>query len=294
MKRLNNQQMAEFVRTGLLKFDGIIPPEVCAAALEEVRTKEKITLMNEGRQTVAEMAANPKSPDWPAAILKNESLLGALHSLVGEDFVVDEIRTHHRGVPGGADNREMSTIGFHYDAIMDARPHSFDVNLSFFPHEITPDMGGTAFVPGSQFRRVRSDFARCQQFRGAIQTVCPVGTVALWHSNLWHAAPAILSDKERTMLYLRLSPTLPQQQLWDMTDYDPEAVRQEFLKGAPWWGIDYPMEIAVRARHWRYLSGDHSFDINGYWSKAFAAFEDDLRDPIFRGVIETSPPYALG
>ena len=36
---LNTKQMAEFVTNGFLKFDGIIPKELCDAALKEMETR---------------------------------------------------------------------------------------------------------------------------------------------------------------------------------------------------------------------------------------------------------------
>ena len=78
----------------------------------------------------------------------------------------------------------------HADALIDVRPDAFDVQLMYYPQQVTWERGGTLSVPGSHLRRTNeSDTGRHQNLRGQDRLVCPAGTVVFLRHGLWHGGP---------------------------------------------------------------------------------------------------------
>ena len=69
------------------------------------------------------------------------------------------------------------------------------VLMLYYPHEVTPDMGPTALVPGTQYYMDDPD----AEAEGVALT-CAAGTVVITHYELWHRATANRSTQTRYML----------------------------------------------------------------------------------------------
>ena len=141
-------------------------------------------------------------------------------------------------------------------------------------------MGGTRFVPGSQFRVVsEAAIARYQNIVGQQQVICPAGTVMIFHKGLWHGGGLNRSEALRYMFKIRLRPT--QRPNWQSPDYDPsEPQRPIFWTGGlpdpnhlhtilttpePWFEADTGrLEYINRIHFWRYITADENFDAD-YW-----------------------------
>ena len=67
--------------------------------------------------------------------------------------------------------------------------------MLYYPHEVTPDMGPTALVPGTQYYMDNPD----AEAEGVALT-CAAGTVVITHYELWHRATANRSPQTRYML----------------------------------------------------------------------------------------------
>lgn len=258
---LSTAAMARFVRDGFLRFDAMIPETLSREVLDESREKKGV-LWGEGNVSVYDVF--PETTALGRA-LRLPALAGAIESLVGPDPRFDHLAAH-RTTPG-------KRIGpnWHQDAAYDRRRLAFDVQVSIFPEETTPEMGGTLFLPGSHFRRVHESAITCyHHFVGQVQTVCPAGTVVIWHHNLWHAACSNRSDRERSMLKLRLNPNVRQERLWNTEDlHDPEALApfDGLGSGFPWHGLEGRLEMMQRIRLWRFLTGDPTFDRTSWWTR---------------------------
>lgn len=83
----------------------------------------------------------------------------------------------------------------HADAITDVRPDAFDVQLTYYPQHVTPEMGGTLSVPGSHPRRI---------------------------------------NETRYMFKIRFNPTVRQRLLGDTSDLDDPRVAGERRAWFPW------------------------------------------------------------
>ncbi|MFI7636353.1 phytanoyl-CoA dioxygenase family protein [Nonomuraea sp. NPDC049400] len=252
---LTSVQVAGFVAAGYLRLDGVVPDELNDQAIDVLE------------------AGIPHSPyGTPAArafpegsfarrLIGLPAVAGALRSLVGPDPTVDHHAVHVR------EPREGHAQPLHADAIIDTRMDAFDVQLMYYPREVTADMGGTLVVPGSHLRRTNeSDTGRYQNLRGQTRLTCPAGTVMLLHHGIWHGGRRNDSSVRRYMFKIRFNPTVPQVRLWDTSDLDDPAVVAELGRRFPWYEqATGRLEVHNRVRLWRAMTNDPSFDIE-YWT----------------------------
>jgi hypothetical protein len=266
---LSSKQMAHFVAKGYLRFDELIPNDLNQAIMRDI----------DGGMVKSQPAGTPLSQCYlpPSAVgqmLRLPEVQGMIQSLVGPDPLFDHQAVHVR------QPHEDSAQHLHGDSTIDIRMH-FDIQLMYFPHDVTPDMGGTLILPGSHFRRINEmDIARYQNFIGQIQTVCKAGTLLIVHHGIWHCGRQNKSDRVRYMFKVRLNPAVRQLRLWNIDDLTDDDVRNQTIFGGsekkeniqsilgtqePWFEhADGRIEIINRARLWRFLTGDNSFDVH-YW-----------------------------
>lgn len=268
---LSSRQMASFVARGFLRFDALI---------EERINRDFLAQVELGR-TQSNPAGTRLSRCFPYGGPVKElvclpAVRGIIDSLVGPDPFFDHQAYHLRNT----DNQRSQHL--HSDATIDARLHRFDVQLFYFPHEVTAEMGGTRFVPGSHLRVVsETSVARYQNVRGQIHVVCPAGTLIAAHHGLWHAAGYNRSNVRRVMFKLRLNPRVKQTRLWNTDDLDqrslarrpahlpgdddPTDIQNILCSTEPWFEADgRRLEWVNRIVLWRALLGDESADAH-YW-----------------------------
>ena len=251
---LSSVRMAKFVAHGSLRLDAVVPAELNEEALSVLR--EGIPAVPYGTPLAETFAEG----SFPQRLLALPEVAGALYSLVGPDPTVDHHAIHIREAHGG-DAQDL-----HADAIIDVRSDAFDVQLMYYPHEVTLEMGGTLSVPGSHLRRINeSDIGRYQNLRGQTRLTCPAGTVVFLHHGIWHGGRRNDSDSDRSMFKIRFNPTVRQVRLWDTTDLADEAVAAELTTWFPWYETATGrLELHNRVRLWQTLVGDDSFDPD-YW-----------------------------
>lgn len=252
---LSSVQMARFASHGFLRLDSVVPDDINTAAMAAMR---------DGVPDVPYGIPLGKAfPDDSFAhrLVNLPAVAGALHSLVGPDPTVDHIAVHVR------EPNEGQAQPLHGDAIIDTRRDAFDVQLMYYPHEVTADMGGTLLVPGSHLRLTNeSDTGRYQNLRGQIRLTCPAGTILLLHHGIWHGGRCNDSARRRYMFKIRFNPTTPQVRLWDTTDLDDPEVRAELSAYFPWYEhATWRLEVYNRIALWRTLTDDNTFDID-YWA----------------------------
>lgn len=253
---LDSKQLARFVRDGYLRFDEVIPRDLCARWMEEIAAGCYAGYQREGA---------PFSEIWPAPLAAGEAfrlpaLRGIIESLVGPDPRYDHHCAHLRPAGGGKHQH------LHQDAEYDPRFEAFDIQISVFPHDVPPEMGGTLFLPGSHFRRVHTHDIGCyHNVVGQVQTSCAAGTVVVWHHNLWHAGRANRTADDRYMFKLRLNPMVRQRRLWNTDDLDDPEVRRTLQQGHRWQGRDQRLELMNRVALWRSLTGDPEFELSGFY-----------------------------
>ncbi len=261
---LNTKQMAQFVADGLLLFDELVPDELNRAACAEMEAG-----------VLRGKAGVPMDELWQdlavGQVIRLPAIQGMINSLVGPGSLYD-----HHAVHTVNANHDHGQI-WHADAIIDTRMH-FDVQFFYFAHDTPREVGGTMFLPGSQYRRVsESDIARYQNFLGQMPMVCKAGTVAVAHHGIWHCAQPNLTDNKRYMFKLRLNPAVRQKKLWNTDDIDDAEIPGLLNANHRWYGNEVRLEAVNRIKMWRFLTGDDSFDLSYWLSRLENAPENELR-----------------
>ena len=285
LERLNSKQMASFAARGFLRFDGRVPPDINELFMDEAGRRNA--------SSYAELIANSRIPEVPAGtglmeaypadtalgrLVRLPWVRGAIESLVGPGSLIDHHFLHVL-IPSGERGTTQHT---HQDSTIDPRL-TFDIQIMYFPHEVTPEMGGTRYVPGTHLRVVSEmAVARYQNIAGQEHVVCPAGTLVFAHHGLWHGGGRNRSERVRFMFKIRLNPTVRQQRLWDTSDLseaalaqrpifhvkerrDPDHIHSILTRGERWFENDTGrIEYINRIRFWRFLLGDDAFDAD-YW-----------------------------
>ncbi len=279
--RLTTRQMAQFVTDGYLRFDSIVPGHINDRVVDELgRLKdERHTPDGTGPpDSLTPFVDCYPPPSLIGEYLRLPEIVGIVESLVGPGSVFDHDWTHH--LPAGSQYQQP----LHADAIMDSDDPTFDIQLFYFPHDVAAGHGGTRFIPGSHLRRVRpSGLDRYQHIVGEQSYEGRAGTVMVFHHGLWHAGQVNNGDRDRWMHKVRLNPTVAQTRHWNTEDLDllhnppsdhffarmgPDTVANTFRTWHPWHGVTaHRNEQVQRAKLWRYLTGDDTYDVDYYLTR---------------------------
>ena len=295
-KLLTTEQMAEFASSGCLFFEELIDKETNKEFLDDIghTSADKVDSMETYNKNIKATSSIPRikagSPlknAYPVnspleKILKNEVVAGAIQSLVGSNPVVDH-QALHLTFPSkffkGANKRQMSQ-GNHQDSTIDPRS-TFDIQVFYFPTEVTKEMGGTRYHPGTHLRIVNEfAIAKYQNILGQKSIVCKPGTIGIFHNGLWHGAGVNFSDEIRYMFKVRLQPTEKQELLWDPEKkYKPlpnralywtdenkeETINDILMQSYPWQEADTNRLDKINVvKFWRLLTGHKKMDVD-YW-----------------------------
>jgi hypothetical protein len=295
---LSSAQVASFVARGFLRFDAAAPAEINEQFMADAGEIPKPAKGVKLRRVYGETLAATAIPEAPAGLplaevypagsalarlLDLPLVRGVLQSLLGDAPVFDHHFLHVTFPPayhaaGGGENVSQHT---HQDSTIDPRL-AFDVQLMYFPHAVSREMGGTRFVPGTHLRKV-SEVAvgRYQNLRGQQHMVCEAGTLLFLHHGMWHGGGVNRSERTRTMFKIRVRASGRQTRRWDLSDLAaPVAQRPIFLRKSapeagsvetilttpePWFEQDTGrLEFVNRIKLWRYLTEDPLYDAD-YW-----------------------------
>ena len=295
---LNSRQMAQFAARGFLRFDGIVPEQINQQFLDDIGHVDESEIESprshyaKVMQTSAVPVVNAGLPlhkayERGSALYKMLNLVGvkgAIQSLVGRSPTFDHHFLHITFPPRFYEGSKSTQVSqnTHQDSTIDTRK-AFDIQIMYFPHGVSREMGGTRFIPGTHLRAVsEAAIGRYQNIRGQQHMVCEAGTLLFMHMGVWHGGGLNQSDKMRYMFKIRICPTERQVRLWDDSDLpddhfeqrpifwtgppsDPDHLHAILMKGEPWFEADTSrLEFINRVRFWRYLLGDASFDAD-YW-----------------------------
>jgi len=254
---MTSVEVAHFVSHGSFALEGVVP-----AALNE----RAVGVLDEG--IPHHPYGTPLDTAFPAGtfvrdLISLPAVAGAIQSLVGPDPAIDHHAVHVRP-PHGGEAQNM-----HGDAILDTRTAAFDVQLMYYPREVTLEQGGTLSVPGTHLRRInQTGIGRYQNLAGQTRLTCPAGTVVFLHHGIWHGGRRNDSDVPRYMFKIRFNPTVRQLRLWNTDDIDSPGVREELSAQFGWTNANEGrLELVNRAKLWRTLTGDAEFDIDYYLTR---------------------------
>ena len=277
---LTSKQMAQFAARGFLRFDALVPDELNRQFLADVAA-DSVPVVPAG---------TPLAEAYPEGsplrnLIQSPRVQGAIESLVGPDSRFDH-HFLHAALPRAffdERGRRQTSQPTHQDSTIDTRFAHFDIQLLYFPHAVTREMGGTRFVPGTHLRKVsEAAIGRYQNIRGQQHVECPAGSLFVFHHGIWHGGGLNQGDERRIMFKIRLNPTVRQCRLWNTDDLtpdlweqrpifwtggkpDPEHIHSILTQPEPWFEADVGrLEFMNRIRFWRALLGDEDFDAD-YW-----------------------------
>jgi hypothetical protein len=296
---LDSTQIARFVAQGFLRFDALVPEEINEAFMAAIAPFER----GDGEplmMSYARMIAGSDIPEIPAGVpfegaFDPASPLGRLFALPAVRGIVASLlgtgprfdhQFLHLAFPPSAyrdTDPPQTSQHLHQDSTIDPRPHAFDVQIMYYPHQVGPESGGTRFLPGSHLRVVsEAAIARYQNVLGQQHMVCPAGTLLVLHHGIWHGGGINRGEGVRAMYKIRLNPTVPQVRLWDTSDLpenggaqrpifwkksfgDPQDLHEILARQEPWYEADTGrLELLARARLWRAMIGSEDADVD-YW-----------------------------
>ena len=283
MKLLSTSQMATFAAKGCLRFDGLIDEEINQKFMglfdQKIGSNDRYANSVIPNCRPGELLKNTFPGDHPLSLVLDEpTVAGAIKRLMGEDPIFDH---HHVHVTFP---RSGSAQTNHQDSTIDARQLNFDVQMFYFPHEVTEDMGGTRYIPGTHLRSVHeSAIARYQNICGQMRVVCPAGTIIFFHHGLWHGGGKNTGDAHRIMYKVRMQPSGSQALQWDTSDLNdsrikswqrpifhaqdqrtPDDVPEQLMTPEPWFDNSGRLEYMNRIQFWRLLMDNPEIDID-YW-----------------------------
>ena len=247
---ISSKDMARFVSTGYLKYEDMVPEDLCRAS--------RVEMQNFGGYLAV---GTPFEQTWPmdtalGEVFRLPKVKGLIHSLIGPDPLYD----HH--FPHLTKAHQMVGPDMHQDSVIDFRRNYFDIQLSFFPADTPDEMGGTFLMPGSHFRNVRTgEIKGYQHMAGKIWATCPAGTMYVWNTRVWHGARSNHTDQDRYMFKLRLNPSQSQIRHFDTSDMDDPEIGRILSTNHRWESGEHRYEIMKRVELWRYVSSQPDYDI---------------------------------
>ena len=220
---LSDRQMQDFIRNGYVTVQTSLPDELHASIC---------------RQTDALLDAEPnpgnnllpRIPDL-SHMLTDPAVHGALTSILGPGYLLDDHRYCHANQPGSEPQR------MHQDGGSQGDHRTRKVLLLYYPQDTPERLGPTGVLPGSQYYRERPQDVEMLALAGA------AGTVTVTHYELWHGATANRAQRPRYMMkFLLHRMQEPQGPDWDAVD------------------ADWDTECSLWQAMWRWHRGEASVD----------------------------------
>ena len=288
---LNSTQMAEFVSQGVLIFPSVIDKDINTEFLsffdldkesKDLNAKQATPIQNDFDETIGgppglELFTTFKNTVI-SEILEINVVKGAIKSLVGEKPIYDHHAFHF------CPPKMLNAQNNHQDSTIDPRNEEFDIQLFYFPHKVTKEMGGTRYIPSSHLTYVHNfDIGRYQNIRGQKSVICDAGTIIIMHHGIWHGGGRNMSNEPRLMFKLRIQPSIKQELLWDTEDLSEERIKNWnrpifgasyknsddpipgiLTKSNPYFDNDDRIIYINRLKLWRYILGNPEIDVD-YW-----------------------------
>ena len=225
-KRLTDEQMQSFIRSGYIEVVPDLPPEFHSEMFSKIEHLYE-TEGNPGNNIL------PRIPELHH-LFEDQTVHGALCSLLGDDYYQDAHRFVHFNKP----HSDGQTL--HKDSFTRRRHHTRWLVTFYYPQDTPLEMGPTGVLPGSQYFNTIPEDSYTREYGLA----GPAGRVAIANYDIVHRGLPNKTEKNRYMakfLFNRMSePTKPtwdyQNSDWPLSD-DPRDLIWAYLwdwhKGAP-------------------------------------------------------------
>ena len=203
---LSDEHLQEFIRNGCVTVSTALPEEFHASICRQADGLLGAE-PNPGNNLL------PRLPDL-AQMLADPAVHGALTSVLGPGYLLDDHRYCHANQPGS----EAQSL--HQDGGSQGDHRTRKVLLLYYPQDTPEHLGPTGVLPGSQYYRQRPHGTAVQLVTGR------AGTVTITHYELWHGATANRAQRPRYMMKFLLhrmqEPVAPSWNAGD-PDWDTEC-----------------------------------------------------------------------
>lgn len=216
---LSDGQMQEFIRDGYVTVHTALPEEFHASICRQADALLGAE-PNPGNNLL------PRLPDL-ARMLADPAVRGALTSVLGPGYLLDDHRYCHDNRPGSEPQN------MHQDGGSQGDHRTRKVLLLYYPQDTPDELGPTGVLPGSQYYAQRPPGTPVRNVTGS------AGTVTITHYELWHGATANRTQRPRYMMkFLLHRMQEPEAPSWDAGDSG--------------WDIDSPLWRTM----WRWHRGE--------------------------------------
>ena len=196
---LSDGQMQEFIRDGYVTVHTALPEKFHASICRQADALLGAE-PNPGNNLL------PRIPDL-ARMLADPAVHGALTSILGPGYLLDDHRYCHDNRPGSKPQN------MHQDGGSQGDHRTRKVLLLYYPQDTPDELGPTGVLPGSQYYAQRPPGTPVRVVTGS------AGTVTITHYELWHGATANRTERPRYMMkFLLHRMQEPEEPSWNAGD----------------------------------------------------------------------------
>ena len=251
---LSAKKMAQFVASGYLSLDGMVPKDLCIACLKEMADDHGYLDVGTSFEET-----------WPTDTALGQAfrlpkVQELIHSLIDPNPLYDHHSPHL--TPAG----QLRGPDTYQDSVIDFREDYFDIQLSLFAVDTPDEIGGTFLIPGTHFRNVRtSEITVYQHMRDKVWATCPAGTIYVWNTRIWHGARSNHTDRDHYMYKLRINPITPQVRHFDTSDLNDLAIGNILNTNHGWESNEHRYELMQRVKLWCFVSSQPDYDLGEHF-----------------------------
>lgn len=203
---LTDSQVLSFCQDGYMMLDGVVPDEINQRTMDMAEENAKI-----------EPVEFLKLPWFFDNVICNPAAMGAIRSLLGQDFHLPIQLTNHR-----INNTSDIPGKWHVDGNYRFNHELQYLQVFYYPQDTPPELGPTEIVPGSHFWRNQTRAMwHLNHILGAKKTTAPAGSIFLTIHHIWHRAGMVRVNRPRNLFKYFYWRTTPPQRDWAIDpDFD--------------------------------------------------------------------------
>jgi hypothetical protein len=193
---LTDRGVIDFARQGFLMLERVVP-ESCnrrvKAYLDAHDSPEPSGILQE--------------PWFIDEVILQPQVVGAVRSLLGQDFGLPVLMSNHRRRGPIA-----AAFGWHVDGGSLWRPEIQDLQVFYYPQDTPEELGPTHLLPGSHLvPNAQRAMAHLGALRGERSSAAPAGTIFITMYRIWHrASPSSVPCTRDLLKYCYYRTSAPQ------------------------------------------------------------------------------------
>lgn len=194
---LTDTQVIEFLRTGFMMLEGVVPDEVNRRTTEFLADNTAIS----PTEIIYE--------DWfLEQVICNPASSGAVRSLLGKDFHLPTLVSNHRRAwdDWHTDRKQEWHIDGNYKHTLSLEY----LQVFYYPQDTPEEHGPTEVLPGSHFfHHQHRMMAHLDNLRYAEKTSAPAGSIFITIYQIWHRGGRGVSGLRNNLKYVYWRTTPP-------------------------------------------------------------------------------------